>query len=38
MSEILKAGEKAPDFTLPRQAGDAAGDEGPTFTLSKLKG
>lgn len=38
MSEILKAGEKAPDFTLPCHAGKAAGEEEPTFTLSNLRG
>lgn len=38
MSELLKAGEKAPDFTLPKQAGEAAGDEEKTFTLSNMKG
>lgn len=38
MSKLLKAGEKAPDFTLPRQAGEAAGDEEETLTLSGMKG
>lgn len=38
MSEILKAGEKAPDFTLPCHADDAAGGEEAMFTLSDLRG
>ena len=38
MSEILKAGEKAPNFTLPCHAGDAAGSDEPTFTLSNMRG
>ena len=38
MSELLKAGEKAPDFTLPCRAVEAAGDEEPTFTLENMRG
>ena len=38
MSELLKAGEKAPDFTLPCHADKDAGGEKVTFTLSKLRG
>lgn len=38
MSEILKAGEKAPDFTLPCHADKSAGGEKVTFTLSNLRG
>lgn len=38
MSELLKAGEKAPDFTLPSRAGAAAGEREETFTLSALRG
>ena len=38
MSELLKEGEKAPDFTLPCNAGEAAGDVEPTFTLGDLRG
>ena len=38
MSKLLKAGEEAPDFTLPSQAGAAAGDAEETFTLSALRG
>ena len=37
MSELLKAGEKAPDFTLSSHAA-AAGDAEDKFTLSKLRG
>lgn len=37
MSELLKAGEKAPDFTLSSHAG-AAGVAEDKFTLSKLRG
>ncbi len=38
MSALLKAGEKAPDFTLSRNAGAAAGDEEETLTSSTLRG
>jgi peroxiredoxin len=38
MSELLKVGAKAPDFTLSSNAGAAAGDEAETFTLSTLRG
>ncbi|MEO8074228.1 MAG: redoxin domain-containing protein [Acidobacteriota bacterium] len=38
MSEILKAGEKGPDFTLPCRAVEAAGDEEPTFSLKNMRG
>jgi peroxiredoxin len=38
MSEILKAGTAAPDFTLQSSAGSSAGDPGEMFTLSELKG
>lgn len=38
MSALLKAGEKAPDFTLSSHAGAAAGDAEETFTLSTLRG
>jgi peroxiredoxin len=38
MSELLKAGEKAPDFTLSSRAGEAAGDAEEKFALSKLRG
>lgn len=38
MSEILEAGEKAPDFTLPCRAVEAAGDQEPTFSLKNMRG
>ncbi|MDT5158945.1 MAG: hypothetical protein QOC99_3595 [Acidobacteriota bacterium] len=38
MSELLKAGEKAPDFTLSSHAGAAAGDAEEKLVLSKLRG
>lgn len=38
MSELLKVGERAPDFTLPSHAGAAAGEKEETFTLSVLRG
>lgn len=38
MSTILKAGTKAPDFSLKSGAGASAGDPGETVTLSGLKG
>ena len=38
MSEILKAGEKAPDFTLSCHADKSAGGKKDTFTLSDLRG
>lgn len=38
MQEILKAGEKAIDFTLPSHAGEAAGDPGEQISLSDYRG
>lgn len=38
MSEFLKAGEQAPDFSLSCQAGAAAGDPEEKFSLSNLRG
>ncbi len=38
MSEILKVGEKAPDFTLPAHVGENAGDAEDDVTLSDLRG
>lgn len=38
MSELIKAGDHAPDFTLPKHAGSAAGDSGEMFTLSEMLG
>ncbi len=38
MGEILKAGEKAPDFTLPAHVGENAGDAEDDVTLSDLRG
>ena len=38
MSELLKAGEHAPDFALSSRAGAAAGDAGSKFTLSEQRG
>ena len=38
MSELLKAGDKAPDFTLLSHAGAAAGDAEDKFILSKVLG
>ncbi|MGI8469928.1 MAG: redoxin domain-containing protein [Pyrinomonadaceae bacterium] len=36
--ELLKAGEKSPDFTLSSHAGAAAGDAEDTITLSDYRG
>lgn len=38
MSDILKAGTAAPDFTLQSSAGNSAGEPGEMVTLSDLKG
>jgi peroxiredoxin len=38
MSNLLTAGDKAPDFTLSSNAGAAAGDSEERFVLSKLRG
>jgi len=38
MSDILKAGTVAPNFTLQSSAGSSAGDPGEMVTLSDLKG
>ncbi len=38
MSELLKAGETAPDFTLPSHVGENAGDTEDKVMLSDLRG